>query len=125
LESRREPVALQNPSVALRDIWRNWFAAWEMVGFEYEEFIDAGDSVVSILSQRMRGRTSGAVLEWNSYAQVWSVRDGKIVRVEFSQLAPKPSKPWGCGGSSGSRLLCVIGGAAPRQWRGYERAARP
>lgn len=67
----------------IRAFWRVWFAAWETVGFEYEEFIDAGDTVVAILSQRMRGRTSGVELEWSSYAQVWTVREGKIVRVEF------------------------------------------
>ena len=67
----------------VRTFWRRWFAAWETVSFEYEEFIDAGDSVVSILSQRVRGRTSGVELDWNSYAQVWTVQHGKIVRVEF------------------------------------------
>jgi hypothetical protein len=30
--------------------WRQWFAAWERADFEYEEFIDAGDSVVTILT---------------------------------------------------------------------------
>ena len=67
----------------IRTFWRAWFAAWEQVSFEYQEFIDAGDKVVSVLSQRMRGRTSGLDLEWNSYAQVWTVYDGKIARVEF------------------------------------------
>ncbi len=67
----------------VRAFWRGWFAAWETASFEYEEFIDAGDSIVTILSQRLRGRTSGIELEWNSYGQVWTVHDGKIVRVEF------------------------------------------
>ena len=67
----------------VRTFWRQWFAAWERADFEYEEFIDAGDSVVTILTQRVRGRTSGIELEWNSYAQVWTVGNGKIVRVEF------------------------------------------
>jgi ketosteroid isomerase-like protein len=76
-----EPVYHGHEGV--RAFWRGWFAAWETVSFEYEEFIDAGDRVVTVLSQRMRGRTSGAEVEWNSYAQIWTVRDGKIVRVEF------------------------------------------
>ena len=67
----------------VRAFWRVWFGAWETVSFEYEEFIDAGDSVVAILSQRVRGRTSGVELDWSSYAQVWTVKDGKIARVEF------------------------------------------
>ena len=76
-----EPV--YNGHEGVRAFWRTWFAAWETASFEYEEFIDAGDSVVTILSQQMRGRTSGVELEWTSYGQVWTVNDGKIVRVEF------------------------------------------
>ncbi len=67
----------------IRAFWRQWFAAWDTASFEYEEFLDAGDSIVTILSQRMRGRTSGIELEWDSYAQAWKIRDGKVVRVEF------------------------------------------
>ena len=76
-----EPVYHGHEGV--RNFWRTWFAAWERVDFEYEEFIDAGDRVVTILSQRMRGRTSGIELEWSSYAQVWTFRNDKVVRVEF------------------------------------------
>ncbi len=75
-----EPVYHGHEGV--RAFWRQWFAAWEKASFEYEEFIDAGEAVVTILSQRMRGRTSGIELNWNSYGQAWTVRDGKIVRVQ-------------------------------------------
>jgi ketosteroid isomerase-like protein len=75
-----------------------WFAAWERADFEYEEFIDAGDSVVTILSQRVRRRTSGVELEWNSYAQVWTVQNDKIVRVEASALLDR-SPAAGAGGA--------------------------
>ena len=67
----------------VRTFWRTWFSAWEQASFEYEEFIDAGDSVVTILSQHVRGRASGIELDWKSYGQIWTVRSGKIVRVEF------------------------------------------
>jgi ketosteroid isomerase-like protein len=76
-----EPVYHGHEGV--RAFWRQWFAAWETASFEYEEFIDAGHSVVTILSQHLRGRRSGVELEWNSYGQVWTIQDGKIVRVEF------------------------------------------
>jgi ketosteroid isomerase-like protein len=56
--------ALYRGHEGVRAFWRQWFAAWQTVSFEYEEFIDAGQSVVTILSQRMRGRTSGIELEW-------------------------------------------------------------
>jgi ketosteroid isomerase-like protein len=67
----------------IRAFWRHWFETWEAVTFEYEEFIDAGDDVVGVLTQRMRGRASGLDVEWKSYAQVWTVRNEKIVRVRF------------------------------------------
>jgi ketosteroid isomerase-like protein len=76
-----EPVYHGHEGV--RNFWRTWFAAGETASFEYEEFIDAGGSVITILSQRMRGRTSGVELEWASYAQIWTIRDDKIVRIEF------------------------------------------
>jgi ketosteroid isomerase-like protein len=67
----------------VRSFWRQWFSAWQTTSFEFEELIDAGDQVVVVMSQRMRGRTSGIELEWNSYAQVWTVREGKLTRAEF------------------------------------------
>ena len=76
-----EPVYHGHEGV--RTFWRTWFAAWETVDFEYEEFIDAGDQVLSIVSQRVRGRTSGVELEWTSYGQLWTIRDDKVVRVQF------------------------------------------
>jgi hypothetical protein len=76
-----EPVYRGHAGV--RRFWRTWAEAWETPSFEYEEFIDAGDTVVTILSQRMRGRASGIEQEWNSYAQNWTISDGKIVRVQF------------------------------------------
>ena len=51
--------------------------------FEYDEFIEAGEHVVVVQSQRMRARTSGIELEWNAYAQVWTIEDAKVVRMEF------------------------------------------
>jgi ketosteroid isomerase-like protein len=67
----------------VRDFWRQWYAAWETVTFEYEELLDAGPRVIAILSQSMRGRSSGVELDWKSYAQVWTVRNGMVTRVEF------------------------------------------
>lgn len=76
-----EPVYRGHDGV--RRFWHTWLAAWEVTSFEYEEFIEAGDTVVSILSQRMKGRASGIEQDWVSYAQNWTIRNGKIVRVKF------------------------------------------
>jgi ketosteroid isomerase-like protein len=81
LASDLDPVYYGHDGI--RAFWRAWFAAWERADFEYQEFIDAGDTVVTILSQRMQGRTSGIEFTWDSYGQVWTLRNDKIVRVEF------------------------------------------
>jgi ketosteroid isomerase-like protein len=76
-----DPVYVGHEGV--RTFWRLWLSAWETTSFEYHEFIDAGEHVVVVQSQRNRGRTSGIELEWNSYAQVWTVQEAKVVRMEF------------------------------------------
>jgi ketosteroid isomerase-like protein len=76
-----DPVYVGHDGV--RTFWRLWLSAWETTSFEYDEFIDAGEHVVVVQSQRMRARTSGIDVEWNSYAQVWTIRDAKVVRMDF------------------------------------------
>jgi hypothetical protein len=58
--------------------WREWLAAWEAVEFEYE-LADAGDRVVLLVDQRMRGRSTGIDVPIGKYAQVVTFRDGLIV----------------------------------------------
>jgi ketosteroid isomerase-like protein len=48
--------------------------------YGYEELIDAGEHVISLLVYRGRGRVSGAEVEM-PVAIVETFRDGKIVRV--------------------------------------------
>jgi ketosteroid isomerase-like protein len=67
----------------IRAFWRRWLEAWETISFDYEEFINAGDTVIQIVSQHMRGRASGIEVERNSYAAGWTVQMGKITRLEF------------------------------------------
>src|SRR5690349_14818548 len=38
--------------------WKEWLAAWETVQFEYR-LLDAGDRVLALIDQRMRGRSTG------------------------------------------------------------------
>jgi len=62
----------------VRQFWREWLAAWETVQFEYE-LIDAGDRVVALVDQRMRGRSTGLEVPMGKYATVYTFRDGLIV----------------------------------------------
>ena len=47
----------------------------------FEEAIDAGDRVVTVFHEQARGAGSGAAVEFG-FAQVWTIRDGRIIRYE-------------------------------------------
>jgi ketosteroid isomerase-like protein len=64
----------------LQRFFREWHEAWESVEADYEELIDAGENVVVIETTRGRGRKSGVEVEL-PHASVWSLREGKVVRV--------------------------------------------
>ena len=48
-----------------------------------ERFIDAGDQVVVLETSHARGRGSGVKLATQSYATIWTPRDGQVTRVEI------------------------------------------
>ena len=52
---------------------------WDARGAELGETIVGGDSVVARVHQWGRGRGSGATVD-QSHWQVWTFRDGKVVR---------------------------------------------
>jgi ketosteroid isomerase-like protein len=58
--------------------WREWLAAWDTVQFDYE-LIDAGDRVVALFDQRMRGRSTGIEVSFGKYAHLYTFRNGLIV----------------------------------------------
>jgi ketosteroid isomerase-like protein len=65
----------------VRTYWRRWFDAWRDLSFEIEDVLEAGDEVVVLISnQRQWGRHSGICTELPPYAQVFTVRAGKLVR---------------------------------------------
>jgi ketosteroid isomerase-like protein len=67
----------------LRAMWLDWVAPWVTWRATVEEVIDLGDRVL-VLS-RAFGLLEGsrAEVEATGVASVWTVRDGKIARVEF------------------------------------------
>jgi ketosteroid isomerase-like protein len=64
----------------LRRWFRDYYEAWETLEHNCDELIDAGEHVVAVAIDRGRGRASGVEVELH-YAGVWTIRDGKIVRV--------------------------------------------
>jgi hypothetical protein len=59
--------------------WREWLSAWEAVEFDYE-LLDAGEQVVALIDQRMKGRVTGISFDLGSYAQTFTFRDGLLTR---------------------------------------------
>ena len=58
-----------------------WVGAWAEWNLELEELHDAGDSVVAFMYQR--GTSNEGVPVEMSFAQVWTIRDGKQARMEM------------------------------------------
>ena len=67
---------------ATRRQLEGWFDAFPDFRAETEEFIDAGDRVVCVTRWRGTGAASGLAYD-QSAAEVFTVRDGRIVRAEL------------------------------------------
>jgi ketosteroid isomerase-like protein len=62
--------------------WRDWLEPWESYHLELEDYIDAGEDVVTLVRVHAQSARDAVPVEhWP--AAVWSVREGKIVRVRF------------------------------------------
>ena len=64
---------------AVREFFRTWTGAFENWGYEAEEVIDAGSSVIVCLHQWGQGKGSGAPVEARFF-QVWTFENGKVIR---------------------------------------------
>jgi ketosteroid isomerase-like protein len=72
-----EVVTYHGPD-EVREFLQQWSGAFDGFGFEAEEAIGAGDSVVVLLHQWGQGKETGARVESRTW-QVFTFRDGKIV----------------------------------------------
>ena len=68
----------------LRTVFKEWYGAWEDYEDHLEDLVDAGDKVVALVTSRGRGRASGVPVALKTPA-VWTIREGKIVRVAWFQ----------------------------------------
>ncbi len=59
-----------------------WTAAWDDWEMEIDALHDAGDKVVALMRQRGRSKGVGMPVEM-SFAQVWTLRDGKQARMDM------------------------------------------
>ena len=65
----------------LQKFFRMYYEMWESFEDDVQELIDSGDNVVSVVTSRGRGRASGVDVEWEGNSGVWTIRDGKVIRV--------------------------------------------
>jgi uncharacterized protein len=65
----------------VRTALQRFLESWAEYEFELEELIDAGDKVVTVYRERGRGRQSGVEVGLR-FAQLWTIRAGKIVAYE-------------------------------------------
>jgi ketosteroid isomerase-like protein len=61
---------------------REWVAAWDDWELHVEALHEAGDKVLALVHQHGRSRASGLPVDM-SFAQVWTLRDGKQTRMEM------------------------------------------
>lgn len=95
--------------------WREWLAAWETVQVDYE-LVDAGDRVVGLFSQRMRGHYTGIDVVSGRYGMLFSFRDGLIVHAKFHTRASEALAAVGLRfvqGPDGVRIACEVSGEGP------------
>jgi ketosteroid isomerase-like protein len=67
----------------IRDYIRTVEEAVEDYHPEIERLIDAGDKVVTLAIESGRGRGSGAEVQSKRTAHVWTLRDGKAIRLDL------------------------------------------
>src|SRR5512134_3089972 len=77
-----EPVYHGHEGV--RPYARSWMEAWGFIYAPLERLVDAGDQVVALLGRIIaRGKLSGVEVDMPPWAQVWTLRDGKVVRMRI------------------------------------------
>jgi ketosteroid isomerase-like protein len=59
-----------------------WAGAWDDWELDVEAFHDAGDKVVAVLHQHGRSKVAGMPVNM-SFAQVWTIRDGRQSRMDM------------------------------------------
>lgn len=67
----------------LRAAWLDWLLPWDSYSARVEDLIDGGDGRVVVLTHdHARPKGSGTEVSFMG-APVWTVRDGKVARIEF------------------------------------------
>jgi limonene-1,2-epoxide hydrolase len=65
-----------------RNMWLDWLEPWATYHVQVEGIVEDGDRVLVLIRDRGRPHDSDAEVELVA-GSVWTVRDGKLARVEF------------------------------------------
>ncbi|MDQ3571413.1 MAG: nuclear transport factor 2 family protein [Actinomycetota bacterium] len=80
LDCSRLGLGVYRGHEGLRSLFRDWHEAWESIEYSYEELIDAGETVIAVVTRHARGRASGVEVK-QPFVLVWTLRGSKVVRV--------------------------------------------
>jgi ketosteroid isomerase-like protein len=61
------------------EFFRRFLGTWDDYRASFDDFVESGGEVVVSVRDGGRGKGSGAFVE-REWAQVWTVRDGQMVR---------------------------------------------
>lgn len=67
----------------VRAFWREWLGAWSEIDWQVAGIEELPDGRVRVeVRQRNKGRDSGMWIDQPPFAQIWSLRDGKVTRMD-------------------------------------------
>ena len=71
----------------VRAFWRQWLSAWDELEWEIAELEELKDGRVRVeIHQRNKGKGTGIWIEQRPYEQIWTIADGKVIRVDYHEL---------------------------------------
>ena len=71
----------------VRAFWRQWLSAWDELEWQIAEFEELEDGRVRVvIHQRNKGKGTGIWIEQRPYEQIWTIADGKVIRVDYHEL---------------------------------------
>jgi ketosteroid isomerase-like protein len=75
----------------VRRAFESLFESFESFEIEVHELLDLDDRVLALSRVKGHGRGSGLEVD-NLGAELWSLRDGRAVKVRCSSIAPRRSR---------------------------------
>ena len=81
----------------MRRAWRNWLSAWKDFSVRAEEYSEHGDQVLVLARFSGRGKHSGLDVDNRLHASVFTIRGGKVVRLEADLDAERALAKLGLG----------------------------